>query len=213
MSSAQNWIRKANLHMTGSIEYNISSYFGESEVVYADNCNEAIDLLFKIYGKKYVGYIQVYDKRFANVEITDVKYRKKYLFFLVKSKPTHKMYIVNYYGGTNEVYTCITSYKGQPMNLACKLLGIDEKHIKNVPVYNSLFSVEIMNLQTGAKYRYLTIPWSQEKLDAGRNKNNLQLTFEKMQFYELVKQNVLKSFPQVNEVDFSKYILNSYKFL
>lgn len=207
MSITQNRIRKAYLHMTGSIEYHISSYFGEPEVVYADDCNEAIDLLFKIYGKKYVGYIQVYDKRFANVEITDMKYRQKYLFFLVKSKPTHKMYIVNYYAGTNEVYTCITSYKGQPMDLACKLLGIDKKHIKNIPSNSFHFSVEIMNLQTGDKYKYLIAPWSQEELDAGQNKNTLQLNFERMQFYELVKQNVLKSFPQVNE------ILNSYKFL
>lgn len=151
---------------------------------------------------KYTGCIEVYNAELANVCVKDwfITHRDHY-FYLGVYTPKEKVYLVNFISNAG-CNTCITKYNGQPMDLVSKLLDIDKKHIVNDPVRkNTLCSIYVLDLQTGKKYIYNAFPRTKEEIKeemkAGIMKNPIQIDADVKRFNNLLRQNVLKSFPLV----------------
>ena len=106
-------------------------------------------------------------------------------------------YIVNFKFTGGDI-TCITKYSGQPISLVSKLLGIDKHHIRPISINNIYANINVLNLQTGKKYVYVTSPWTKEELDTGLNKTKTQIEAEMIRFRELEKQNALVTFNKEN---------------
>ena len=169
--------------------------FGE---ILASDPREALLNIARKNKIKYTGCIEVYNAGLANVCVEDYFItHKEYYFYLGVYTPKEKVYLVNFINNAG-CNTCMTKYNGQPMDLVSKLLGIDKKHIVNVPVRKNTFGfIYVLDLQTGKKYIYNAFPWTKEEMNAGLIKNKTQIDADVKRFTELERQNVLKSFPQV----------------